>query len=481
MIKEMRIPTAEIQFSSLSCTDEGRVFRWNGKLLRAIRAEHSKVVSQLFASGLIDVLVKEGCFVPSQIADYTIDGFDLVIEHQLVDVVSYPREWCFSMLKDAALLILKINEIANGFGYQTKDCHGYNVLFVGEKPVYIDLGSFTPFCAKESTLLSLDEFLRSYYYPMKIWASVGDVWGKKAVPRPSISLDTEDYLRCRWPIFRWSIADLVGGAVSKIYKVSSCTDELFFETRKRYPAWKAYLGECCRRIGRSLGSIHKLRRSVQRLNRRAHKTPWSDYHDSFALQNGEMVLTPRFQYVTDLLISLNVSSVLEVAGNQGILSRALKRKNPGLLVTCTDADEAALDKGYCVSKKESLGVNWAVLNPFFAELATVEESPALRFRADAVVALALSHHLVLTRGLRLEWILDLLDHYSCNYLLIEFMPLGLYAGPTSPPTPAWYTQEWFQKEFEKRFNLISCTRLEENRVLFVGTKKLNDRARAVEC
>lgn len=471
----MRIPTAEIQFSSLSCTDEGRIFRWNGKVFRAIQAEHSKAVYQLFTSGLIDVLVKEGCFVPSRIADYTIDGFELVVEHQLVEVVSYPREWSFSMLKDAALLILKINEMANHFGYQTKDCHGYNVLFVGERPVYIDLGSFIPFRAKELPLLSLDEFLRSYYYPIKIWASVGDVWGKKAVPRPAILLNTEDYLRCRWSIFRWSIANLVGVGVSKLYKVSSCTDELFLEARKRYPVWKVYLGECCRRIGRSLGSIHRLRRGVQKVNRRAHKTLWSDYHDSFTSQSGEMVLTPRFQYIADLLISLKVTSVLEVAGNQGVLSRALKRKNPGLLVTCTDADEAAIDKGYCVSKKEGLGINWAVLNPFFAELATVEESPDLRFRADAVVALALSHHLVLTCGLRLEWIFDLLGQYSCNYLLIEFMPLGLYAGPASPPTPAWYTQEWFQKEFEKRFNLIGCTRLEENRVLFVGSKKLNDR------
>ena len=150
----MQISIADVQFSSLSLTDEGRVFRWNGKLYRGIKAEHSKAVYQLFTSGLIDALVKEGVFVPSWIADCTIDEFELVIEHQIVDVVSYPHEWSFSMLKDAALLVLKVNEISNEFGYQTKDCHGYNVLFIGEKPVYIDLGSFIPFHAKNIRTLA---------------------------------------------------------------------------------------------------------------------------------------------------------------------------------------------------------------------------------------------------------------------------------------------------------------------------------------
>ena len=472
MKEGMRISAAEVKFSNMSLVDEGRVFRWKGKLFRAIRAEHTKSVQRLFSSGLVEALVKEGVFVHSRITDYRIDGFELVVEHQIVDIVSYPREWSFSMLKDAAFLVLRINEIASEFGYQTKDCHAYNVLFAGEVPLYIDLGSFIPFQQKELSLLSLDEFLRTYYYPIKIWASVGAVWGSRAVQRPGLLLDTEDYLRCRWPVFRWTIADPVGKLVSKVYKVCSGTDESFGEVRKRHPAWKVFLAESCRNLRSTLASIERLRSSLVKVKRRANKTTWSDYHDSFTQQNGEITLSPRFQYIADLLVSSGVSSVLEVAGNQGVLSRALKRMNPGLLVTCTDADESALDKGFCASKGEGLGINWAVLNPLYSELATVEDSPAVRFQADAVVALALSHHVVLSCGFRLEWVLDRLSQYCRNYMLIEFMPRGLYTGPNSPPTPAWYTREWFQKEFEVRFNLISCTQLEENRVLFVGTKKV---------
>src|SRR4249920_2029101 len=106
MTEGMRISPAEVKFSNLSLVDEGRVFRWNGKLFRSIRAEHNKAVQRLFSSGLIDALVKEGVFVHSRITDYKLDGFELVVEHQIVDVVSYPREWSFSMLKEAALVLL---------------------------------------------------------------------------------------------------------------------------------------------------------------------------------------------------------------------------------------------------------------------------------------------------------------------------------------------------------------------------------------
>jgi hypothetical protein len=470
MTEGMRISPAEVNFSNMSLVDEGRVFRWHGRLFRAIRAEHVKSVQRLFSSGLIDALVKEGVFVHSRMTDYKLDGFDLVIEHQIVEVVSYPREWSFSMLKEAALLILRVNEIASGFGYQTNDCQAYNILFVGETPLYIDLGSFIPFQQKAS-MLALDEFLRTYYYPIKIWSSVGVAWGMRAVQRPGLLLDTEDYLRCRWPIFRWVIADPIGKIVSKVYKICSMTDEVFSDMRRRHPAWKVILAGRCRSLKGSLASIEGLRSSIQKVKRRAKKTLWSDYHHSFTEQNGGIRLSPRFQYIADLLMSLRVSSILEIAGNQGVLSRTVKRMNPSLVVTCTDTDESALDKGFCASKGEGLGINWAVLNPLVTELATVEDSPAVRFQADAVVVLALTHHVVLSNGFRLEWVLGQLSQFCRNYILIEFMPLGLYAGPNSPPTPAWYTREWFQKEFEARFHLISWTQLEENRMLFVGTKK----------
>ena len=57
-------------------------------------------------------------------------------------VITYPYEWTFSMLKDAALLQLELSREALAEGILTKDATSYNVQFEGARPVFIDVGSF---------------------------------------------------------------------------------------------------------------------------------------------------------------------------------------------------------------------------------------------------------------------------------------------------------------------------------------------------
>jgi hypothetical protein len=259
--------------------------------------------------------------------------------------------------------------------------------------------------------------------------------------------------------------------LAKLHKLYSATDQDLDHLRKQRPGWQAAIAALCRQLGRPSIRINALQRRVSRATRRQRKTMWSHYHDSFSRDSGEIRPSERFQHIVDLLLSLPVRSVLEVAGNQGVVSRLLKRANPDLIVTCTDADEAAIDKGYRASKADSLHINWAVLNPFFTEVGSIEHDPTIRFKSDAVVALALTHHLLLSRSLPLGWILDILSKYSTRFVLVEFMPLGLYTGRGSPAVPSWYTAKWFERHFTARFDLMERRQLEENRILFVGAQR----------
>ena len=65
-----------------------------------------------------------------------------VLRHDRIDVLSYPYEWPFEMLRDAALLQLALTRGALAEKLITKDASPYNVQFVGTKPVFIDVGSF---------------------------------------------------------------------------------------------------------------------------------------------------------------------------------------------------------------------------------------------------------------------------------------------------------------------------------------------------
>ena len=65
-----------------------------------------------------------------------------MLEHARVPFVSYPYEWTFAMLRDAALLQLELLRRALDENLMLKDSSSYNVQFRGAKPVFIDIGSF---------------------------------------------------------------------------------------------------------------------------------------------------------------------------------------------------------------------------------------------------------------------------------------------------------------------------------------------------
>ena len=64
------------------------------------------------------------------------------LRHERIPFVSYPFEWPFSMLRDAALLQLDLNRRALRDDLTLKDASAYNVQFRGSEPVFIDIGSF---------------------------------------------------------------------------------------------------------------------------------------------------------------------------------------------------------------------------------------------------------------------------------------------------------------------------------------------------
>ena len=117
----------------------GTLFSANGRLYRAIRAEHAGFYQGLFESGLVDRLIERGQLVGSRIIDMTIPGFELVIEHDRLPFVAYPTEWCGLMLRDAAVATLELQATLLENGVTLVDAHGWNIIFDGTRPVMVDL------------------------------------------------------------------------------------------------------------------------------------------------------------------------------------------------------------------------------------------------------------------------------------------------------------------------------------------------------
>ncbi|MCR4392989.1 MAG: hypothetical protein NUV31_01305, partial [Dehalococcoidales bacterium] len=107
----------------------GCLFQRNGLLYRQINLSYQENYRLLMTSGLYDKLVSVGLLIPHEevaTAPFEREKAYKIIKPEYLDFISYPYEWCFSQLKDAALLTLKIQKIAMQYGMSLKDCSAYN-------------------------------------------------------------------------------------------------------------------------------------------------------------------------------------------------------------------------------------------------------------------------------------------------------------------------------------------------------------------
>src|SRR3954454_636980 len=89
----------------------GFVYRRNGVLYRQIDPASIDDWNAFLASGLADRLIKAGRLVghePADLGDAENPAARAVIRPEEIEFISYPFEWPFSELKDAALLTLDV-------------------------------------------------------------------------------------------------------------------------------------------------------------------------------------------------------------------------------------------------------------------------------------------------------------------------------------------------------------------------------------
>ncbi|MGZ4319053.1 MAG: methyltransferase, partial [Gaiellaceae bacterium] len=159
---------------------DSRVFTTDGRVLRLLSEQGLADWKQLSSSPLFQELVDEGRLVATTevedaggVPEAIHGGVAGVLEHDVIPFVSYPYEWSFEMLRDAALLQLGILRRALESGMVLKDSTPYNVQFRGAAPVFIDVGSFEPLREGEPWA-GYRQFCMLFLYPLllRAWKDV---------------------------------------------------------------------------------------------------------------------------------------------------------------------------------------------------------------------------------------------------------------------------------------------------------------------
>jgi len=150
----------------------GFLFRADGRLMRQVNQTYADDYNLLKQSGLYDILVRKGLLIPHE--EVSLDfaprpGAYKVLRPVEIPFISYPYEWAFSQLKDAALTTLRIQKLALKKGMTLKDASAYNIQFYQGRPVLIDTLSFTGY-QDGSPWIAYGQFCRHFLAPLALMA-----------------------------------------------------------------------------------------------------------------------------------------------------------------------------------------------------------------------------------------------------------------------------------------------------------------------
>lgn len=121
---------------------DSQVVHLDGRVLRRLSETGTSDWEALSASTFFERAVTSGRLVGtvSTPVDHPAlgDGWATVVEHERVPFITYPFEWTFGMLADAAVLHLELLRDALRESLTTKDGYAYNLQWRGVDPVFID-------------------------------------------------------------------------------------------------------------------------------------------------------------------------------------------------------------------------------------------------------------------------------------------------------------------------------------------------------
>jgi len=392
----------------------GFVFVADGVLFRQVNQSYRDHYDLLMRSGLYRALVEKRWLVPHQEVDAHASAKAYrILQPETVPYISYPYEWCFSQLKDAALLTLDIQLLSLSLGMVLKDASAYNVQFVGPSPVFIDTLSFETY-QDGVPWVAYRQFCEHFLGPLVLMAH-RDVRLRQLLGR-SIDGVPLDLVSELLPLRTRARFGLLAHIHLHARSQERHRDDAGTGQAPRIPKLPKT---------RLIALMESLRAAVAGCHPPERRTEWSDYYDD--TNYSQEAMSAKETLVRQMLDEIADPTALthDIGANTGRFSRLVA--GPGRYVIAHDVDELAIERSYQETRR--LGSE-AVL-PLVLDLANPspaigwaleERSSALeRIAGGNVIALALIHHLAISNNVPLPHLANLFGRLA-GTLIIEFVP-----------------------------------------------------------
>ena len=411
----------------------GRLFAIDGRIIRIVNSHAVPDLLKFLESTTAQTFIASGRLVRSKILEATnargllntgeinlLNPADnsIVVEHEKVPFQNFPYEWSAEMLHSAAGLTLDLAESLLDEGLGLKDATPYNILFRGAEPVFVDLLSFEHRDPGDPIWIPQAQFERTFLLPLLVNKYFGVQLDQILVVRRD-GLEPEEVYRLSGFLQRLLPPFLSLVSIPTWLGTKHNQDDHSIYGDKTIPDV-----EKARFILKS--SLKRLRRILNKLAPNGTNTSaWSDYATSknnYSVANA----AAKTKFVEDVIAEFKPKRVLDVGCNTGLYSAVAAKS--GASVVAIDSDAVVLGETLRRAGSEGLDILPLLVNlarPSPAIGWRNSECPAFLDRArgafDAVLMLAVVHHMLISERIPLEEIIDLSAELTTDILIIEFV------------------------------------------------------------
>jgi len=442
----------------------GFIFIRKGILYRQINLSLKEDFDHFISSGCYSHLAKKEFLIQHSDEPGNLTGtanYYKTIRPERIAQITYPYEWCFEMLKDAALLTLQLIKECLPFGVILKDATPYNIQWHRGRLIFIDTLSFEKyneaepwiayrqFCENFLSPLLLMHYSKSSLHQLLLAYPEGIPLAitKSLLPvRSKLSLHT--YLHIH-----------LHAAIAGRKKQGSEKKATFSKSKL-------------------LNIITSLEKLITGLELPKQKTTWSDYYEEAGQRNDyleqkQKIITHWLNEISDL------KTVADLGANEGEFSKISAEK--GIATIAADFDHLVIGRLYkkirSGKQKNILPLILDLSNPSPAIGVNNKERPSFiqRTKVDMIMALALIHHLAIGKNIPFAMIAEMFASLTHN-LIVEFIPkqdakvqMMLF---NKKDIYTNYHVEEFTKEFEPLFFITAKEEIQgSGRMLFLMKRK----------
>ena len=398
-----------LPLSSSYRDNAGFVFADGRKFYRCINECYFPFYDMLLQSGLYDELTIAGRLIPhEEVSNSYFPGSASrkIILPEQIPFISYPYEWPFDMWRDAAIVTLKIMQVAMGKGMILKDATPFNIQFYKGRPVFIDTLSFIKYEAGRPWI-AYRQFCESFLGPLLLMHYGHRDMGKLFIAFPDgIPLQVIKELlpvRAKFNVHVYMHIQLQESMSRK-------------KNNTEKPA-KTFTKE------KLIVLIQGLLDLVTSLRQKENRSVWDNYYSETIL--GDDYLVSKDKIIRGFTEAVPFKNVIDLGANDGHFSFLLKDKATNII--SVDFDSNCINALYREIRKNRIKNIIPLVSSFNAPSPAIgwnnSERPALteRLKGDLILALALVHHLAISVNVPLaaiaEWLLQM-----GPYLVIEFIP-----------------------------------------------------------